>query len=129
MIGIEVDIWDRFLDEHKDEYDRFDYDVHVGKPPKGIEKYPPEIRLAVLATHLFRIDVVGWQGEVPTIFEVKEYASCTAIGQVLTYAYLFVRDKKPKAIPKLAIVTDYCEEDIKEVAKHYGIKVYEVGRI
>jgi len=132
MLPPEVEVWDRYLDEHKDEYVKFEYDVHVGKPPprEVIEKYPLQVQAAILASYLFRIDAVGYlrAGGIE-IIEVKEFASTTAIGQVLLYNYLYKRDFKPRQIIKMRIVTNRTTQDIVEFCKVNNIAITVLERI
>ena len=132
MLPGEVDIWDRYLDHHLDEYKSFEYDVHVGTPPppEVLAKYPISIQGAILATYLYRIDVVATRknNEIE-IIEVKEFAGTTALGQVLLYDYLYRRDFKPAQRVRRRIVTDRTTKDLIEVAKYYSVEVSVVEEI
>lgn len=126
MIGYEVVLWDRFLDKYRTEYDKFQYDVHVGKPPEEIAKYPPNIRAAIEAVSLFRIDSVGYRPDGITLFEVKEYAAVSALGQLLCYQFFYARDKLPARPLHMAVVSDRIGEDMQEVFKKYNVSIYLV---
>jgi len=74
-----------------------------------------------------RIDVVAERDGEVWIFEVKPDAGLSAIGQVLSYRVLYKQHFREERPIKLAIVTTRVDDDIREVAKEYGIVVYELG--
>ena len=126
MFPKDIAIWERFLDLHAAEYTGFSYDVKVGKgtelPPSAPEEYA---RMADILSK-YRIDVVGFKNGEIEIIEVKPEASTVAIGQVVAYVALYLRDFNPAAKVTGAIVTDRWIPDIEYLTKEQGINYYVV---
>jgi hypothetical protein len=74
-----------WLQQHEGEYDRFDYNVRLGPGTDPGSTYADSVRQQAIANSQLRVDAVGWQGDIPTIIEVKENAGTSALGQILTY--------------------------------------------
>jgi len=126
MLPIEVEIWDRFAREHAEEWDRFDYDVHVGSIPELPADTPEHTLRLAEAVMRKRIDAVGWRGNQPYLFEVKPRAGMSALGQLLTYRTLFRRDVQRDPEPFLRVVTDSLAPDMKEIFNENDVAVYVV---
>jgi hypothetical protein len=124
MLPVEIELWDWFLATHPGLYEKYEYDVHVGK---GVE-IPPDTpkNIAEMSKKLTqkRIDAVGYkEGEIG-IFEVKPYAGASALGQLLTYKALFIEERRPKEMIKLYVVTDRLSWDMDRVFHYYRVDVF-----
>ncbi len=123
MLGKNREIWDRFIKLFPGRFDSVDYDFRVGD---GIP-YGPDIDPVTRATMKVltqkRIDVLGWNGEQPTIIEVKKRVGLSALGQVLGYLALFQADLPNILEPELMIVTETIFRDDIRVLKGYEIEV------
>ena len=127
LLPNEEKIWLRFLQIYGDQFENYRYDVRVGRGVDPGPRYEWKWRkLAIMLTQK-RIDVVAERDGEVWIFEVKPDAGLSAIGQVLSYRVLYREQFKEKRPIKLAIVTTRVDDDIREVAKEYGIVVYELG--
>ena len=127
MLPNEEKIWLRFLQIYGDQFQNYRYDVRVGKGQDPGPRYEWKWRqLAIMLTQK-RIDVVAERNGDVWIFEVKPDAGLSAIGQVLSYRVLYKQHFREERPIRLAIVTTRVDDDIREVAEHYGIKVYELG--
>ena len=105
MLGEDIAIWERFLNAFPDRFDSVDYDVRVGEGIPPLETLPENIKRDARALTQKRIDVVGWNGELPTIIEVKSRAGMSTLGQIQGYKILFEVDFPKLFIPELLIVT------------------------
>jgi len=127
LLPNEEKIWVRFLQIYGDQFKNYRYDVRVGRGVDPGPRYEWKWRkLAIMLTQK-RIDVVAERDGEVWIFEVKPDAGLSAIGQVLSYRVLYREQFKERRPIKLAIVTTRVDDDIREVAKEYGIVVYELG--
>lgn len=124
MYAAEADIWRRWLKEHQKEYLDFKYDVHVGRewPQHAVDT--EEWRRGAAAVYLKRIDVVGFQADTVTIFEVKPHAGLGALGQVIGYLALYEEQFEPKEELKGAIVTELADPNISKILEDHGIDLY-----
>lgn len=122
----EVRHWRAFLRLYEREYDRFEYDVHV-----GAGSLPQEAQPGVYAKdfqHLTkkRIDVVGWKDGHATIFEVRERASLPLMGQLLGYRALWMRSNPTSEPPAMVMVCSICPPDDLAVMNDNDITVVRV---
>lgn len=125
MSPYECYLFDYFLRKHNNEFDTFDFDVRVGdgmKPPEHLSQ--PYRDLSVLLTQK-RIDAIGYHNTRITIFEVKPNAALSALGQLIGYRDLYIRQFNPTIPPKLAVVTDFVGRDEEFYFQKRGIHIYD----
>lgn len=126
MFPLDIAIWERFIDSDGARYNSFSYDVKVGKgtrSPKGVDA---AYRSMQRTLSKFRIDAIGNRGDYLEIFEVKPNASAGAIGQVITYVMLFVKQYNEGLPVRGAIVTDRERPDMRSLTEELGIGYYVV---
>jgi len=126
MFPGDIAIWERFLELHGKEYTGFDYDVKVGLGTQPLRPTTPEYARMQDILSKYRIDVVGHKDSSLEIIEVKPQASTVAIGQVVTYVELYLRDFKPTLPVTGAIVTDREIPDISHLTSRLGFAYYIV---
>jgi len=123
MVGDETKVWNRFVVKFPKRFDTVDYDFRVGEGMPYQEDWEDNIRRMVTAITQKRIDVVGWNGDRPTIIEVKVRAGLSALGQVLGYAALF-RIELPKfPFPEMMIVCETTTADDLIIFENQSIPV------
>ena len=120
-------VWDRFLEQHGDYFEGFDYDIHVGEGVGEITGYSEEIKKAAIALSQKRIDAVGYRGNEVWVIEIKPHAGLSAIGQVLAYETLYNIEHETKPVTYKAIVTDRTDNDMRTLCGTMAIRLYEVG--
>lgn len=116
--------WGKFLKEHGKEYDSFDYDLRVGQgviaeanvPAKFIEDYK-------MLTQK-RIDCVGYTSKGAAIFEVKQRAGLSALGQLNAYQRLFQETYPTIPIISLNLVCDFITDEERRLYETSKINVY-----
>ena len=145
---IEVEIWNEFLRKTDLKFIRIDYDVRVGMakiPPYYYEryrylkkmaevdpKYKEELRVVEATIKSFealtklRIDAVGETKDAIWIFEVKPRAGRSALGQLLSYAYWYEKQYKPRKVIKLAVVCTAVDTNLIPLYDKYGIYIFNV---
>lgn len=104
MIGEDIEIWSRFVEKFPDRFDTVDYDFRVGKGMEADPNWPEYMKVDAIALTQKRIDVLAWNGEKPTIIEVKKRVGLSTLGQILGYFQLFIDVYKKIKKPKLLIV-------------------------
>jgi len=125
--GMQIDeilVWKAFLAAQQGSYDRFDYNTRLGA---GVDPGPTVVepyRSASIKLSQLRIDVVGWQGGVPTIFEVERYAKPRNVGQILTYLAAWQAAGISTVDPHLAIVAAAYNPSIMPVLDAHQIDLY-----
>lgn len=126
MFPKDIAIWERFLEQYAEEYTGFSYDIKVGKGTEVSPDMPEEYARMADILSKYRIDVVGFKENLIEIIEVKPEASTVAIGQVVAYVSLYIRDFAPQVEVKGAIVTDRFIPDISYLTMQQGINYYIV---
>ncbi len=123
MIGEDEKIWNRFMTLNPDSFETVDYDFRVGKgasvSPGEQENYA---RMITMLSQK-RIDVIGWNGESPTIIEVKHRVGLGTLGQVIGYRTLFVMEFQRIKKPELLIICELISEDDQLVLDENKIPV------
>ena len=122
----DVAIWEMFIEQNPDFFNKVDYDVHVGEGadflPTGEDT--PDGRENRL--YQKKIDVVGYLDNTVFITEVKPHADFRGLGQLIGYAELYPRNHQtPRQIKKMLI----CRSVDKEMLGIYnknGIAVVTV---
>ena len=117
-------LWAAFLRARGGEYSSFEYDVHVGEGHPVSETMPDYTKAMVRALSQKRIDVVGWQGTQPTIFEVTPKGSRTLIGALALYKRLYRAAFPAVPEPKLAAVVAQVDPDVDRYLAADGVTVY-----
>lgn len=112
MLPNETDLWDRFLKVTDIKFQGFDYDVHVGDLVEAPAATPEYLTPMLEAVYRKRIDAVGYCEDCIWLFEVKNRAGLSAMGQVLAYKALFERDFKPSLPVKLGVVCEAKATDV-----------------
>lgn len=105
-------------------FTRWEFDVKVGDGHLTGSEFDAAIFKLALEVSRLRIDAVGWDHGVPTVFEVKPRAHLSAYGQVKAYQKFFLRDKF--VLPNMAIITDWVSPDLTWLLASEGIQLYLV---
>lgn len=112
-----------WLQAHGAEYDRFSFSVRVGQGQTPAANLDPGVAKSVEFSSRKRIDILAWQGQSPTIIEVKERVTPAALGQILTYRQLFLEESPDAPDPRLVIVGRYSDEETIRSINAHGIDV------
>lgn len=120
---LEIDIWTDFLRDHSDPQLHCAYDVHVGSVPTIANNLPPQIQKHINAVYPKKIDVVVFTNSRTAIIEIKPYAGLSAIGQALSYTYLFSTHFPDLPNPFPCILTDTPQLDMPELCDHFHIRL------
>jgi len=123
MLGEDTLVWTRFLESGDFELKEVWYDVHVGQPVLSV--LGPDSMQQRIADGITRkrIDVVAIVGNIYWIIEVKPVAQHIAIGQVLVYEGLFVKEYEPVLSTWPVIVCDTVDEDVIPECQRLGVVV------
>ncbi len=123
MLGEDTAVWTSFLESGDIDLQEVWYDVHVGAMVEvdGADDSLPA-RISAGLTRK-RIDVVAVVDGVYWIIEVKPIAQHFAIGQVLVYEGLFVKDYEPELETWPVIVCDTVDKDVIEECERLGVVV------
>ena len=126
MLPADVPIWHAYLDKHAEEYLHFFYNVRVGGPDITKIKAEPEMLKMWYAATAKRIDVLGEKPAELWIIEVASSPYLRAVGQCMSYEFLWKEDPKIDKPVKTALICPRLDADITKVLKKYGITIITV---
>ena len=106
------------------DFDRFSFSVKVGQGATADPSHLDGVQRQVAEASKKRIDVIAWQGPQPYIIEVKERVTPGALGQVQTYAHLWMEEHPDSARPRLQIIARYADDDTLRVLRSHGVDVF-----
>lgn len=129
MLPAEVRRWDAFLDRYGVPVGQVSYDVHLGEGAPVNPDWPGWMAamVKVLSTH--RVDVVIERPDEVVIVEVKGIAGMGAVGQLVGYEALWVKERGLGRPVHLLLVCERVEADMKAVFDWYEIEVVELGEL
>ena len=123
MLGEDTRVWTRFLESGDFTVQKVWYDVHVGKMVQvdgADDSLAARISAGVTRK---RIDVVALVDGIYWVIEVKPIAQHFAIGQVLVYEGLFVKEYEPPIETWPVIICDRIDEDVIAECQRLGVVV------
>lgn len=112
-----------WLLEHGAEYDRFSFSVRIGEGQAPAPDLEAGVARSVAFSSRKRIDVLAYQGNVPTIVEVKERVVPAALGQILTYRQLFLEENPDAPEPRLLVIARYGDAETIRILNGHNIDV------
>ena len=124
MSDTDAQIWSSFLIEHGNEYDHFEYDVRVGTGVNVDQNIPARYIDDFRALTQKRIDAVGFRNNGVDIFEVKQRAGLSALGQLNAYQALFQQSFPNIPVLALILVCSFATDEELMLYKRNKIKVY-----
>lgn len=113
-----------FLLTHGHEYDRFSFSVRIGQGIAADPDHLPGVQRSTVFSSQKRIDMLAWQGNSPTIVEVKERVTPASLGQILTYRHLLMQEIPDAPEPSLVIIGRYSDPDTIASLNAHGVTVY-----
>lgn len=114
-------IWERFIKQFPDMYDKVGYDVPCGSVPALDTIIDGEKQTSVEKLYRKKIDVVGFKGDQIDIIELKPDADTSALGQVRGYVRDYIKDYAPATEPKAIVITDRLLPDMNFHAAEEGV--------
>jgi len=126
MLPSDVPLWHRFLDRYAYEFDRFFYNVRVGGPDVSKIDGDEAIKRMWYLNTAKRIDAIGEKKNDLIIIEVASSPYLRAVGQCLSYKFLWEEDPKINKPVSTTLVCPYIDSDLERILRHYGVKVIKI---
>ena len=123
----EIVIWRAWLVSHQDQYESFDYNVRIGQGEDPGPTFAENIRSMWIQNTQFRIDAVGFKNAVPEIIEVEDDCSIRAVGQVMAYKFIWVREQRSPIEPTMRIVCRNFNANVLPMVRDAGIAFDQVA--
>lgn len=124
LLAEDIAIWEQFLNVHRSRFTHIDYDVRVGEGrPVPPDTPPPTTRDWEHLTKR-RIDAVGHTERTRWIIEVTHTAGLRAVGQCLSYPFLYIRTFKWFLGTRALLVAGRLQPDIANILTHHKIQIW-----
>jgi hypothetical protein len=121
MLPADVPLWHRFLD-----FERFYYNVRVGGPDVSTIDGDEVLKRMWYLNTAKRIDAIGEKENELWIIEVASSPYLRAVGQMLTYHFLWDLDPKINKPVKDVLLCYYLDSDLEKVLKHHKVAVLTI---
>lgn len=126
MLPADIPLWQRFLDLYSQTFLHFYYQVKVGGPDLTNIDASPEMKKMYYQATAKRIDAIGEKPDRIWIIEVASKPYLRAVGQILTYRFLWNLDPKIKKPVDDVILCWDIDKDLEMVLRHYGVKIVTI---
>jgi hypothetical protein len=126
MLPADVPLWHRFLDRYASNFERFFYNVRVGGPDVSTIEGDEVLKRMWYLNTAKRIDAIGEKENELWIIEVASSPYLRAVGQMLTYRFLWNLDPKINKPVKDVLLCYYLDSDLEKVLKHHKVEVLTI---
>lgn len=126
MLPSDVPLWHLFLDRYASNFERFFYNVRVGGPDMSKVEADEAMKQMWYASTAKRIDVLAEKKTELWIIEVASSPYLRAVGQMLTYHFLWDLDPKINKPVKDILLCYHIDSDLEKVLKHYGVQILTI---
>ncbi len=123
FLAADTDVWTRYLRDPIVPIKEVWYDVHVGRAMDLRSDAGDLDRRISNGVSRKRIDVVAKVGQGFWIIEVKPVAGLTAIGQIIIYTRLFLREFQVTGEVFPVIIADEVDQDVAPEIDSLGVVV------
>lgn len=127
MLPADVPLWHAYLEKNAWRFKRFYYNVKVGGPDLSkVQADPKMIKMFYQATAK-RIDVLAELENELWIIEVASSPGLRAVGQCLTYLFLWNQDPKINKPAKMVLLAWFLDNDLLTVLKAHQVDVIQLS--
>lgn len=105
-------------------FDRWSFSVRVGQGASPDPAHLPGVQRGAIWSSKKRIDVIAWQGPQAFIIEVKERIGPGTLGQLQTYAHLWMEENPDALPPRLQAVGRSSDPDTERVLAANGVEIF-----
>lgn len=123
MLPPDVPLWHLFLDKFAWMFQRFYYNVRVGGPDMTEVIADEAIKKMWYASTAKRIDAIGERDKDIWIIEVASSPYLRAVGQCLSYKFLWEEDPKIDKPARAVLLCYFLDSDLERILKHYGVEI------
>jgi hypothetical protein len=121
MLKEDWPVWDQFLNQNPNLFERVYYDVRIGGVMAPKEIGDEKMRLMFWQNTAKRIDALGELKDELWLIEVAERPGLRAIGQLQTYVVLWFDDPKINKPIKPVLVCRSLDADLERTMNAYGV--------
>jgi len=126
MARRDAEVWERWIDQHGADYLAVAYDVAVGGIAAGSgDLSDPLVKMYQYQTAL-KIDAFVIGRDFALVAEVRPWATVSALGAALTYAYLLERAGLDTVVLVPAIICAGMQVDVEWACEKFKIQIFKV---
>lgn len=126
MLPPDVPLWHKFLDKYAGHFQRFYYNVRVGGPDMTNVVADEGMKRMWYASTAKRIDVVAEKEDILWIIEVASSPYLRAVGQCLSYKFLWDQDPTIKKPAMMVLLCPFIDSDLRAVLEHYRVLIITI---
>ncbi|MBS3920017.1 MAG: hypothetical protein KG012_14155 [Deltaproteobacteria bacterium] len=126
MLPPDIPLWHLFLDRFASNFERFYYNVRVGGPDLTNVVADEAMKKMWYASTAKRIDAIGEKKSELWIIEVASSPYLRAVGQCLSYKFLWEEDPKIDKPAKMVLLCPYIDSDLQRILEHYQVEVITI---
>jgi hypothetical protein len=123
----DAEVWVDFIRLHGAKFLGFSYDLALGGSSIELPTETPESLRAWQYLTALKVDAFGWQGNQAWLIEVRPDATVSALGAVICYQLVAVREAFTPLPIIPAIVCRNIQPDVEWVCAQLGVQVFKVG--
>jgi hypothetical protein len=128
MLPPDVPLWNLFLDHYAQNFEAFYYNVRVGGP--SFDGLNVDLAYAKMwyASTAKRIDAIGEKKNELWIIEVASSPYLRAVGQCLSYKFLWDEDPKVKKPAIMVLLCYSLDSDLERILKRYKVQIIKMEK-
>lgn len=126
MLPPDVPLWHLFLDRYASNFEKFYYNVRVGGPDLTKIKADPAIAKMWYAVTAKRIDVLAEKRDRLWIIEVASSPYLRAVGQCLSYKFLWNQDPKINKPAEMVLLCYHIDSDLEKILNHHRVTIITI---
>jgi hypothetical protein len=128
MLPPDVPLWHLFLDRYAATFEAFYYNVRVGGP--SFDGLDVDLTYAKMwyASTAKRIDAIGEKKNELWIIEVASSPYLRAVGQCLSYKFLWEEDPKIKKPASMILLCYNLDSDLERILKRYKVQIIKMEK-
>lgn len=121
MLPADVPLWHAYLDKAAGQFLKFYYNVRVGGPDISKINADEGLKKMWYQSTAKRIDAIGEKENEIWIIEVASSPYLRAVGQCLSYLFLWNKDPKISKPARSILLCYFLDSDLEKVLEHYGV--------
>jgi len=128
MLPPDVPLWNLFLDRFASNFERFYYNVRVGGADMTGIVGDEAMKKMWYASTAKRIDAIAEKKDEIWIIEVASSPYLRAVGQCLSYLFLWNEDPKISKPASAVLLCYSLDSDLERILKHYAVSIIKIPR-
>ena len=126
MLPPDVPLWHKFMDRYAGNFQQFYYNVRVGGPDMTNVVADEAMKRQWYASTAKRIDVIGERKNELWIIEVASSPYLRAVGQCLSYKFLWDEDPQIPKPAKMVLLCPYIDSDLRRILQKYDVTIITI---